>query len=223
VTATTDYAAPVRDLLQRGSLVLDGGMGTALLARGLSQRAPCWNLSRPEEVLAVHRRHVAAGAQLVLTNTFVGATPQEAAAALLLARKSAARFVGASLWAGLPDLPRQLAQLEGADCVWLETATSAEMALHAVRIASASSALPIVITCAMSKAPLDDLRAAGAAAAGYNCSPWPADAAGADVLKLDADALDAASWARRVPRARLQGGCCGVSESYLAALRATAR
>src|SRR4051794_19559942 len=108
-------------------LILDGAMGTALFARGLAGRAPSWNLSRPDEVLAVHREHVAAGADLVLTNTFVGASREEAAAALRLARESGAPFVGASLYAGLPDLAGQIDQLSGADCIWLETATSAEM------------------------------------------------------------------------------------------------
>jgi hypothetical protein len=207
----------VRELLRSGRVRLDGGMGTALLARGLRGRAPAWNLSRPEDVLAVHREHVAAGAELVLTNTFAGATAPEAAAALRLARASGARFAGASLYAGLPDLERQIEQLREADCLWLETATSAAMALAAVR-AGCASGLPVVITCAMRIAPLDELRAAGADAAGYNCSPWPTDASTADVLKLDAAGLDAAAWAEGVPRARLEGGCCGTTAAHLVAL-----
>lgn len=198
-------------------------MGTALLAQGLTGRAPEWNLSHPESVRAVHLAHVAAGAELVLTNTFVGATAAEAAAALRLARSSGARWVGASLWAGLPDLSPQIAQLAGADCIWLESATSVEQALAAVKAARAASELPLVITCAMRAAPLQRLREAGAAAAGYNCSPWPDDPSGADVLKPDAAGLDAPAWAAQVPPARLRGGCCGTDARYLAALRATAR
>jgi len=159
----------------------------------------------------------------VLTNTFVGAAAEEAAAALRLARESGARYVAASLWAGLPDLPRQIAQLEGADAVWLETATSADQALAAVRTAVKATSLPVVITCAMRSAPLQDLRDAGAAAAGYNCSPWPDDPTGADVLKPDAAGLDAKTWTARVGNARLRGGCCGTDAGYLAALRETAR
>lgn len=193
-------------------------MGTALLERGLDGRAPAWNVSRPEEVLAVHRAHVAAAADLVLTNTFVGATLGEAQAGIRLARESGARFVGASLYAGLSDLSAQIGQLLDADCLWLETASSAEMALSAVRAAVRACPLPVVITCAMRSAPLADLRAAGAVAAGYNCSPWPTDAAGADVLKLDAAGLDAAAWAAAVARARLQGGCCGTTAAHLAVL-----
>jgi len=194
-------------------------MGTALLGRGLVGRAPEWNVSRPEEVLAVHRSHVAAGAQLVLTNTFVGATAEEAAAALRLALDSSAPYVGASLYAGLDDLPSQIAQLASADCLWLETATSFEMALKAVRRAAGCTTLPIVITCAMTQVALDELRKAGAVAAGYNCSPWPSDPGGADVLKLEAAGFDAASWALGIPLARLQGGCCGTTAAHLKALR----
>jgi len=68
--------------LRSRTLLLDAAMGTALIDRGLRGRAPEWNLTRPTDVLAVHRSHVEAGAQLVLTNTFVGASAEEAAAAL---------------------------------------------------------------------------------------------------------------------------------------------
>jgi methionine synthase I (cobalamin-dependent) len=207
-------------MILSGSLILDAAMGTAL---GSPQHAPALNLSEPARVLGVHRSHVSAGAELVLTNTFVGATPEEARAGLRLARESGARFVGASLYAGLEDLAQQIAQLADADCVWLETATSAEMALRAVRIARHCTSLPIAITCAMREAPLDELRAAGAAAAGYNCSPWPDRFDGADILKLDSRDLPPEAWMRAQPRVRLQGGCCKTSASYLAALRATAR
>jgi 5-methyltetrahydrofolate--homocysteine methyltransferase len=213
----------VIDVLRSGSLFLDAAMGTALIAKGLQWRAPEWNLTHPEIVLGIHRAHVAAGAELVLTNTFAGASSEEAAAALRLARASGARWVAASLWAGLPDLPRQIAQLGGADAIWLESATGADQALFAVRTAAAATALPIVITCAMRAAPLDELRSAGAAAAGYNCSPWPDDPAGADVLKPDAAGLAPQEWAARVGPARLRGGCCGTDARYIEALRDTVR
>ena len=213
----------LREILERGTLLLDAAMGTALLARGLSGPAPAWNLSRPEAVLEVHRSHVEAGAELILTNTFAGASAEEARAALELARAAGPRFVGASLWAGLADLERQIEQLAGADCVWLESAVDGAQALAAVRRSLRATPLPLVITCAMRSAPLQALREAGAAAAGYNCSPWPADAAGADVVKPDSAGLDPAGWARSVPPARLRGGCCGTDARSLYALRATAR
>jgi 5-methyltetrahydrofolate--homocysteine methyltransferase len=213
----------LRDLLRGGTLLLDAAMGTALLARGLTGRAPAWNLSHADAVREVHAAHVAAGAEVVLTNTFVGASAEEAAAAIRLARHSGARYLGGSLWAGVPDLETQIAQLADADSIWLEAATSARQALAAVDAAVHATRLPIVITCAMSSAPLEELRAAGAVAAGYVCSPWPADGRGADVLKPAADGMEPEDWARKVPAARLRGGCCGTDERYLVALRATAR
>ena len=213
----------MREAIRSGSLLLDAAMGTALLARGLTGRAPEWNLSHPDVVRGVHAAHVAVGAELVLTNTFVGASTEEAAAAMRLARESGARYVGASLWAGVADLEKQIAQLADADSLWLEAATSPRQALAAVRTAVQVTALPVVITCALRSAPLDELRAAGAAAAGYACSPWPLDATAADVVKLAAEGLGPEEWVRKVPSARLRGGCCGTDERYLAALRATAR
>jgi 5-methyltetrahydrofolate--homocysteine methyltransferase len=198
-------------------------MGTALMSRGLSGRAPEWSLAHPEIVGAIHAAHVAAGAGIVLTNTFVGASTEEAAAAIRLARASGARYVGGSLWAGVADLDTQIGRLAEVDSLWLEAATSPQQALDAVRTAVRITALPVVITCALRSAPLDDLRAAGAVAAGYACSPWPADASGADVVKPAAEGLGPEEWAQRIPRARLRGGCCGTDERYLAALRATAR
>ena len=212
-----------------GSLLLDAAMGTALIARGLRGRAPEWNLSHPDAVLEVHRSHVEAGAEMVLTNSFVGASPAEAEAGLRLARESGAEFVAGSLWAGLEDLERQIAQLASADGIWIESATSAEQALRAVRLAKAVTSLPIVITCAMPHAPLDELRQAGAEAAGYNCSPWPASAPGG-LLKPDAAGLAPDEWARRIADLAgvggLRGGCCGTTAGHLRALqrlRATGR
>jgi methionine synthase I (cobalamin-dependent) len=213
----------LREVLRGGSLLLDAAMGTALMAQGLSGRAPAWNLLHPDQVRGVHLRHVVAGAQMVLTNTFVGASPEEAAAAVKLARESGARYVGGSLWAGLEDLATQTVQLASADCIWLEAATSMPQALAALEIALRETNLPVVVTVAMRSAPLQQLRDVGAAAAGYNCSPWPADARGADVVKLAAEGLGPAEWARALPQARMRGGCCGTDERYLAALRATPR
>ncbi len=55
-------------------LIADGGWGTELQKRGLPAGEPPegWNLSRPEEVGAVARSYVEAGADIILTNTFGG-------------------------------------------------------------------------------------------------------------------------------------------------------
>ncbi|HEY7956401.1 MAG TPA: homocysteine S-methyltransferase family protein, partial [Polyangia bacterium] len=56
-------------------LLLDGAMGTELIARGLRVREECpeaWNLERPDEVRAIHAAYVAAGAEVIQTNSFGG-------------------------------------------------------------------------------------------------------------------------------------------------------
>ena len=53
-------------------LILDGGMGTMLQARGLPAGAQpeLWNLTHPDEIGAVQREYVRAGSQVLYTNTF---------------------------------------------------------------------------------------------------------------------------------------------------------
>jgi methionine synthase I (cobalamin-dependent) len=61
------------EALARGPILLDAAMGTRLIARGLdlSRDDPSlWCLDRPDEVLDIHRRDVAAGSDAILTNTF---------------------------------------------------------------------------------------------------------------------------------------------------------
>ncbi len=66
------------DLQQRlaanGALLLDGGMGSMLLAAGLQSGAcpELWNVERPDDVRAVHTGYRNAGAQILTTNTFGG-------------------------------------------------------------------------------------------------------------------------------------------------------
>jgi 5-methyltetrahydrofolate--homocysteine methyltransferase len=94
-------------ILEGSTILLDGGLGTSLMARGLQRGTPpeTWNLERPEVVTAVHRAWVDAGSDAVHTNTF-GANPirlarfgldQECAAinraGVRLARAARPRFV----------------------------------------------------------------------------------------------------------------------------------
>ncbi len=53
-------------------LFLDGGMGTQLQARGLAagEIPELWNLSRPNDIRAVHAAYLAAGADVIYANTF---------------------------------------------------------------------------------------------------------------------------------------------------------
>jgi 5-methyltetrahydrofolate--homocysteine methyltransferase len=61
-----------------GRALLDGAMGTALIARGLPAGGlpEEWLLSAPGEIAAVHAAHAAAGARVLLTCTFSAAAPR---------------------------------------------------------------------------------------------------------------------------------------------------
>jgi len=66
----------LRELARSRVVLLDGGLGSMLIAAGLEAgRAPeWWNLEHPERVGAVHRAYREAGSDVVHTNTF-GANP----------------------------------------------------------------------------------------------------------------------------------------------------
>lgn len=61
-------------LSERPWLLADGGMGSGLFERGLeSGYAPeLWNVEHPDRIADVHRSFVAAGADIILTNSFGG-------------------------------------------------------------------------------------------------------------------------------------------------------
>lgn len=63
---------PLFDRLTAGPILADGAIGTMLYAAGasLDESFDALNLSRPEMVLDVHRAYLAAGADLIETNTF---------------------------------------------------------------------------------------------------------------------------------------------------------
>lgn len=113
-------------------LLLDGAMGTELIARGLCVRVECpeaWNLERPDEVRQVHAAYVAAGAEVIQTNSFGGVRTRLArfgreaqarellAAAVRLAREAAPGLpIVGSLGPSGETLP-----LQGKlDLAWLE-------------------------------------------------------------------------------------------------------
>jgi methionine synthase I (cobalamin-dependent) len=88
-------------------LLLDGGLGSSLIERGLTAgMAPdAWNLERPGDVAAVHRSFVEAGSEAIHANTFggnrirlaraglAGRLVEVNAAAVALARGAGAAFV----------------------------------------------------------------------------------------------------------------------------------
>ncbi|MBR5870282.1 MAG: homocysteine S-methyltransferase family protein, partial [Clostridia bacterium] len=66
----------ILDYIKQHRLILDGGMGTLLQARGLKpgELPELWNISRPEEIIAIQKTYFDAGSNVVNTNTF-GANP----------------------------------------------------------------------------------------------------------------------------------------------------
>ena len=66
-------AKEMNDFFNDGAILfLDGGMGTQLQARGLKpgEVPELWNLERPDDVRAIHGAYLAAGADVVYSNTF---------------------------------------------------------------------------------------------------------------------------------------------------------
>ncbi|MCC7146246.1 MAG: homocysteine S-methyltransferase family protein [Phycisphaeraceae bacterium] len=59
-------------LLRQRPILCDGGMGTQLMAAGMTAGEPSarWNLDHPDVVQSVHRRYRQAGCDLLTTNTF---------------------------------------------------------------------------------------------------------------------------------------------------------
>ena len=62
----------ITDYLKDNILILDGGMGTLLQARGLTagELPEKWNVTHPDVITEVHRAYFDAGSNLVNTNTF---------------------------------------------------------------------------------------------------------------------------------------------------------
>ncbi len=78
---------PLLELIKTRTVLLDGAMGTELMARGLGMGTPpeLWNAERPESVREVHAAYFEAGSDVVSTNSF-GGTPLKLAAHGLQAR-----------------------------------------------------------------------------------------------------------------------------------------
>ncbi|HTM01005.1 MAG TPA: homocysteine S-methyltransferase family protein [Candidatus Omnitrophota bacterium] len=106
--------------LRRGPcLLLDGGFGSELIARGLEAGASPdrWTLERPADVLGVHRAYVEAGTDAIHANTFganrarleryglAGRIEEINHAAVRLAREAGARYVFADIGPSGEHLP----------------------------------------------------------------------------------------------------------------------
>lgn len=62
----------IREEFGKRILFFDGGLGSMLQARGLQpgELPETWNLTKPEELIAIHKEYLDAGADIILTNTF---------------------------------------------------------------------------------------------------------------------------------------------------------
>ncbi len=148
-------------------LLMDGAMGTELQRAGIGD-GECyeyWNLEYPEKVRAIHESYVAAGAKVLVTNTFQ-ANPRLAGAAsrpgsarlekiteagVALARGVAGsdRFVLASVGPfpddlSVKEIQRTIAALSSADGLLLETASTVRdlIVIHS----HAPTALPMLLS-----------------------------------------------------------------------------
>ena len=61
-----------KEFLKENSVLLDGGMGTLLQAKGLraGEHPELWNITRPEIITDIHKSYFDAGSNVVCTNTF---------------------------------------------------------------------------------------------------------------------------------------------------------
>lgn len=165
--------------LQQGILLLDGGMGTMLQKRGLgSGEIPeLLTITHPETVLEIHQEYVAAGADIVTTNTFQAndfklpssySVERIINAAVTLAKKSGAPFVGldigplGQLYQPLGTMTFQEAydqfslqartgEKAGADCIIIETFGDLYEAKIAVLAAKENTSLPVFCTLTFEK------------------------------------------------------------------------
>ena len=60
----------MRQLLSQRILILDGAMGTMIQQYGLRGNNDAFNLTRPDVIADIHRKYLAAGADIITTNTF---------------------------------------------------------------------------------------------------------------------------------------------------------
>ncbi len=89
-----------RDVLGKELLFFDGAMGTMLQSAGLGpgEVPDVWSMTHPEEVRDIHAQYLAAGCNIILTNTFgnnakklagTGYTPEDVARAAVARAKEA--------------------------------------------------------------------------------------------------------------------------------------
>lgn len=194
---------PLTVVAARRPLVLDAATGTRLIARGLRldrDDPALWNLSRPDDVAAVHALDLAAGADAVVTNTFganrrwldrygrAGAAAEANRGAVALARGADGppRFVIGSIGPTAADDPDALREQvdalagSGVDALLFETFQAAPAAA-ALRHLGGRAGVPVIVSLVAWPEPAGDaartLEDLGADVLGVNCQPGVAAAA----------------------------------------------
>ena len=169
-------------------MLLDAGMGTRLIARGLDtdRTDPCfWNLEQPEIVESVHRLDREAGADAVLTNTFFAHSTANTGADVDRINESAVQiargvvgesgFVIGSLgprtvWSDADFRQLDVLAASGVDALALETAQPIQ-AVAALRAIRDRTMLPLIVSVFARPEPefWQRFRDLGADVVGVNC------------------------------------------------------
>ena len=167
-----------KELLGKELLFFDGGMGTMLQSRGLQagELPELWNISRPDDILQIHKSYTEAGADIIKTNTF-GANPIKfkgdikiltdiIESAIALARRANPDGFVALDIGPLGKLLKPFGDLDfedaynafaevvkigasaGADLILIETMSDVYEAKAAVLAAKENSSLPVALTMA---------------------------------------------------------------------------
>ena len=165
----------LKKLLQTQRLYFDGGMGTLLQAAGLQagEQPETWNVKHPETITKLHREYLAAGSNIITTNTFglnrykFSETEEYAKAAIQCAKAAAGdnpnAFVSydigplGKLLEPIGELPfedavdafaesARYAEKYGADLIIIETMNDSLETKAAVLAAKENSDLPIFVT-----------------------------------------------------------------------------
>ena len=165
----------IKEIIRERRVYFDGGTGTVLQKRGLvSGKAPeSWNLEKPEEIVALHKAYLSAGADIIKTNTFgVNSLKYKnyeeyIAAALECAKEAVKEFPEAYIAFDIGPLGKllkpwgdldfntavetfknnmRLAEKYGADLILIETMNDAYETKAALLAAKEASALPVFVT-----------------------------------------------------------------------------
>ncbi|MDR0325532.1 MAG: homocysteine S-methyltransferase family protein [Oscillospiraceae bacterium] len=191
------------EALKKEPLLFDGGMGT-LLSNHLKPSEPPYilNMTMPDAVLTAHREYVAAGADVITSNTFTTGSDGIVRIGVELAKRARARFTALDLgpvgrlmepmgdcsfeeaYAHFAKLAKAGAE-SGADVILIETMSDIYECKAAVLAAKENTSLPVLCTVTLQEngrtltgcniqTAVAVLESLGVDALGLNCSLGPA-------------------------------------------------